>query len=211
VGPDIYSRVFCAKNEKTATRSVLIVATILIPISFGLTYLGVYSNVTGSREIMSFAQHLLPNWFYGLFIAALLSAVMSSADTTLLTSSLILSELFHADMEEKKAFRLTRILIVVLGVLSIGIALFVTSILQSLLLALTFFSGAFVVPMLAGLLKLKVIKPQLTVAILLGGFVALTGKLINLWGDPLTGNLIIILAFGVNAGLLFLRIWKRKF
>jgi SSS family solute:Na+ symporter len=44
---------------------------------------------------------------------------------------------------------------------------------------------------------------------LLGGFVALTGKLINLWGDPLTGNLIIILAFGVNAGLLFLRIWKR--
>jgi SSS family solute:Na+ symporter len=62
--------------------------------------------------------------------------------------------------------------------------------------------------MLAGLLKLKVIKPQLTVAILLGGFVALTGKLINLWGDPLTGNLIIILAFGVNAGLLFVRVGR---
>ncbi|HDR51459.1 MAG TPA: sodium:solute symporter family protein [Mariniphaga anaerophila] len=205
VGPDIYSRVFCAKNEKTATRSVLIVAVILIPISFGLTYLGVYSNAAGSREIMSFAQHLLPNWFYGLFIAALLSAVMSSADTTLLTSSLILSELFHSDMEEKKAFRLTRILIVVLGILSIGIALFVTSILQSLLLALTFFSGAFVMPMLAGLLKLKVVKSQLTAAILLGGFVALAGKLINLWGDLLTGNLIIILAFVVNGGLMFVR------
>ena len=208
VGPDIYSRVFCARSEKTATRSVLTVAIILIPVSFGLTYLGIYSNAVGSREIMSFAQHLLPNWFYGLFIAALLSAVMSSADTTLLTSSLILSELFHANMEDKKAFRLTRILIVVLGVLSIGIALFVTSILQSLLLALTFFSGAFVVPMLAGLLKLKVVKSQLTAAILAGGFFALIGKLINLWGDPQTGNLIIILAFVVNGGLLFVRFQK---
>ena len=208
VGPDIYSRVFCARNEKTATRSVLTVAIILIPVSFGLTYLGVYSNATGSREIMSFAHHLLPNWFYGLFIAALLSAVMSSADTTLLTSSLILSELFHADMEDKKAFRLTRILIVVLGFLSIGIALFVTSILQSLLLALTFFSGAFVVPMLAGLLHLKVVKPQLIAAILAGGFFALAGKLVNIWSDPLVGNLIIILAFGVNGGLLFVRFQK---
>jgi len=133
---------------------------------------------------------------------------MSSADTTLLTSSLILSELFHADMEDKKAFRLTRILIVLLGVLSIGIALFVTSILQSLLLALTFFSGAFVVPMLAGLLHLRVVKPQLIAAILAGGFFALAGKLINLWGDPLIGNLIIILAFGVNGGLLFVRVGR---
>ncbi|SHF01038.1 solute:Na+ symporter, SSS family [Mariniphaga anaerophila] len=203
VGPDIYSRVFCAKDEKTATRSVLIVAVILIPISFGLTFLGIYSSATGSREIMSFAQHLLPNWFYGLFVAALLSAVMSSADTTLLTSSLILSELFHPDMEDKKAFRLTRILIVVLGFFSIIIALFVTSILQSLLLALTFFSGAFVVPMLAGLLRIKVVKPQLTAAILAGGFVALAGKLINLWGNPLAGNIVIIFAFAVNGILLF--------
>jgi len=77
------------------------VAVILIPISFELTYLGVYSNATGSREIMAFAQHLLPNWFYGLFIAALLSAVMSSADTTLLTSSLILSELFIPTWKKK--------------------------------------------------------------------------------------------------------------
>src|SRR5690606_4647860 len=169
VGPDIYSRIFCAKDEKTATRAVVTVALILIPVSFGLTLLGIYSAHTGSNEIMSFAQHLLPGWFYGLFIAALLSAVMSSADTTLLTSSVILSELIHSDMEDPKAFRLTRILIAGLGILSIVIALFVTSILQSLLLALTFFSGAFVVPMLAGLLEKKVVVNQITAAMLTGG------------------------------------------
>src|SRR5690606_32849386 len=115
VGPDIYSRVFCAKDEKTATLSVLLVAVILLPVSFGLTYLGIYSAQSGTTEVMSFAQNLLPNWFYGLFIAALLSAVMSSADTTLLTSSVILGELFHSDMESDQAFQLTRIVIVVLG------------------------------------------------------------------------------------------------
>ncbi|MFW6290265.1 MAG: sodium:solute symporter family protein [Mariniphaga sp.] len=204
VGPDIYSRVFCAKDEKTATRSILIVAVVLIPVSFGLTFLGIYSSQTGSTEIMSFAEQLLPGWFYGLFIAALLSAVMSSADTTLLTSSLILGELFHSNMENKKGFRLTRILIVLLGSLSIAIALFVTSILQSLLMALSFFSGAFVVPMLAGLLQIKVVKKQLTAAMLAGGFTALAGKVISLGDAQLTGNIIIISAFLVNAGLLFI-------
>lgn len=210
VGPDIYSRVFCAKDEKTAALSVFIVAVILIPISFGLTFLGIFSHHTGSTEIMSFAQHLLPNWFYGLFIAALLSAVMSSADTTLLTSSLILGELIHKDMEDPKAFRLTRLLIIGLGILSILIALFVTSILQSLLLALTFFSGAFVVPMLTGLLGKKVVVSQLTAAMLAGGVIGLAGKIITLTGLQLTGNLVIISAFAVNAFFLFVPIGPNK-
>jgi solute:Na+ symporter, SSS family len=208
VGPDIYSRVFCAKDEKTATRSILIVAFVLVPVSFGLTFLGIYSQETGSIEIMSFAQHLLPGWFYGLFIAALLSAVMSSADTTLLTSSLILSELFYKDMNDQKAFRLTRILIVVLGAVSIVIALFVTSILQSLLLALTFFSGAFVVPMLAGLLRLRTINRQVTIAMIAGGITALTGKITALSGAENAGNILIILAFIINIICLFIPFGK---
>lgn len=204
VGPDIYSRIFCAKNEKTATRSTLIVAATLLPVSFLLTYTGIYSAHTGSEEIISFAQHLLPGWFYGLFLAALLSAVMSSADTTLLTSATILSELFCSNMEGKKAFRLTRLFIVLLGGISIVIALYVTSILQSLLLALTFFSGAFAIPMLAGLTKMKVINNRVTTAIVAGGLLALTGKVINLWGNPLTGNIIIITSFILNAMILLI-------
>lgn len=185
VGPDIYSRIFCARNEKTATYSIIAVALLLIPVSFVLTFLGVFSSHSESSGIIAFAENLLPGWFYGLFIAALLSAVMSSADTTLLTSSVILSELFDPTLKGKKALQLTHIFIVLLGSLSIVIALFVTSILQSLLLALTFFSGAFVIPMLTGLLQLKIVKKQVTAAMLAGGFVALTGKIINLSGCPL--------------------------
>ena len=202
VGPDIYSRVFCARNEKTAARSVISVAIILLPISFGLTYLGIFSASSG-EGIVSFAQHLLPAWAYGLFLAALLSAVMSSADTTLLTSSMILSELITGNLKLQKALRLTRILIIVMGLASIIIALYVTSIIQALLLALTFFSGAFIVPTLSGLLRLKTNKKRVIPAIVTGGIVALAGKIVFLTGYELSGNLIVILSYVVNATLLF--------
>jgi len=210
VGPDIYTRVFCAKNEKTANRSILIVALLLIPVSFVITYLGIISGLSGEKEILSFANNYLPGWVYGLLLAALLSAVMSSADTTLFTSSLILSELLYSKLDERKSLIITRITIIVLGGSSIVVALFITSILQSLLLALTFFSGAFVLPMLAGLLNVPVIKRQLITAISAGGLVALSGKLINIFTSPLTGNLIIILSFVINGIILFVPINKNK-
>ena len=198
VGPDIYSRVFCARDEKTATRSILVVALLLIPVSFILTYLGIFSQTINSEGIISFAQHLLPSWAYGLFIAALLSAVMSSADTTLLTSSIILNELVTGNLDKNTSLKITRVIIIIFGILSIGIALFVTSIISSLLFALTFFSGAFVVPALAGLLKIKVNKNKIVPAVLIGGLTALAGKIINVFYFDLTGNIIIISAFIIN-------------
>ncbi len=203
VGPDIYSRIFCAKNEKTASKSVLIVAIILIPVSFGLTYLGVFSNNSG-EGIVAFAQHLLPGWAYGLFLAALLSAVMSSADTTLLTSSIVLSELITGNLDKKNALALTRYLIVGIGVFSLVIALYVTSIIQALLLALTFFSGAFVVPTLAGLLQINVNRKNVAFAMMSGGIIALSGKLLSLFDFEIFGNILIFVAYIVNALSLFL-------
>ena len=203
VGPDIYSRVFCAKNEKTASRSILIVALILIPVSFGLTYLGIISQQTQDTGIVSFAQNLLPGWAYGLFIAALLSAVMSSADTTLLTSSMIFNQLFTGNLDNKNSLKSTRWIVVFMGILSIVIALFVTSIIQALLFALTFFSGAFVIPTLAGLLKIKVNKNRVIYAIIIGGLVALCGKIVHNFYDEILGNIIIVSSYLINILILF--------
>ncbi len=73
-----------------------------------------------------------------------------------------------------------------------------------LLLALAFFSGAFVVPTIAGLLKFKVNRQNVIVAMILGGLIALAGKLTNNYLDKLLGNLIIIAAYLVNIVLLSL-------
>lgn len=203
VGPDIYSRVFCSKNEKTAARSVLLTGLILVPVSFALTWLGIYSAQIDPTGITGFAEHLLPSWAFGLFIAALLSAVMSSADTTLLTSSIILSELSSGDLNRENMLKTTRYFVVATGIASMVIALFVTSIIQALLFALTFFSGAFVVPVLAGLLKLKVNRQLVVTAIVSCGMTALAGKIVHDYFHEQTGNFVIFFSYFLNGFLLF--------
>ena len=210
VGPDIYSRLFCAKDEKTALRSVMLTAIILIPFAFILSFIGVYAKRyfpemdPGKTSALIYTViKILPGWGVGLMIAALLSAVMSSADTTLLTASSILSGLFTKSLEEKSSINTTRIIVFVIGILSILFALKVTSIISSLLIALTIFSGAFIIPTAAGLLKFQTNKIQSISAMLSGGVIALCGKLMTLYGSKNTGNIIIITAFVINAVILF--------
>lgn len=206
VGPDIYSRIFCAKDEKTARKSVLLVASLIIPVALLLTFLGV---TAGDGEVVSQGQNLilpgtafLPPWALGLLAAALLSAVMSSADTTLLTSAMILSELVTGNLEKNQSFLITRIFIVVLGLFSMFIALKVNSILNALLISLSFFSGAFILPVIAGIAGWKVNEKWAFAAMIIGGLTALSGKIIDVSQEGNLGNLVILLAFILNGFIL---------
>jgi len=213
VGPDIYSRVFCAKDSKTAFRSVLIIALILIPFAFVLSYVGIYaaafhSGVENSSALVNLASVYLPDWASGILVAALISAVLSTASTTLLTTSMILSELFHKDINNQKSFKQTKLLLIGIGLLSMIISLKVTSIVASLLLALSFYSGAFIIPMVAALFKLPYNKRFSIAAVLSGGILALGGKLLMTFNYPEAGQLILISGFLANVLLLFLPFGK---
>ena len=207
VGPDIYSRIFCAKNQKIAKQSVFIVAIALVPVAFIISYLGIFSMSLENNEILIFAEQLLPAWAYGIFVAALLSAVMSSADTTLLTSSMILADLFSGDLNKKQTFRITKILVIAVGILSGFVALYITSIIQALLFALTLFSGSFAVPVILALANIKINKHRILPAIILGGTCALAGKIIDTFTLWPIGNLMIMFAFALNFMVL---IWPAK-
>jgi len=208
VGPDIYSRVFCSKDPKTAFRSVLAVALILIPFAFVLSYVGIYaatfhSGVHNSSPLVNLANVYLPEWASAFLIAALISAVLSTASTTLLTTSMILSELFHKDINNQKSFKQTKLLLIVIGLLSMLISLKVTSIVSSLLLALSFYSGAFIIPMVAALFGLPYNKRFSIAAMLVGGILALTGKLMMTFNNVEVGPYVLVSGFVVNAALLF--------
>ena len=71
-----------------------------------------------------------------------------------------------------------------------------------LLLALSFFSGAFIVPTIAGLTKWKINKANVIYAMIAGGLVALAGKLINNFINAQIGNIIVIAAYGINTIIL---------
>jgi len=215
VGPDIYSRVFCAKDSKTAFRSVLIVALILIPFAFVLSYVGInaaalHPGAQNSSALVNLANIYLPEWATGILVAALISAVLSTAATTLLTASMILSELFHKDINNQKSFKQTKFLLIVVGVLSMLISLKVTSIVSSLLLALSFYSGAFIIPMVAALFNMPYNKRFSIAAMLSGGILALSGKLMMTFDYLETGQYVLISGFILNALLLFIPFGQSK-
>jgi SSS family solute:Na+ symporter len=209
VGPDIYSRVFCAKDQKTAFRGVLAVAAVLIPFAFVLSYVGIYaatfhSGQQNSSALVNLANALLPDWATGILVAALISAVLSTAATTLLTASMILSELFRKDINNQQSFRQTKLFIIGIGVLSMVISLKITSIVSSLLLALSFYSGAFIIPMSAALFNLPYNKRFGIAAMIAGGSLALTGKLMMTYHLSENGSWVLISGFLLNGILIFL-------
>jgi len=210
VGPDIYSRIFCAENELIARKSVLISAIVLIPFSFCITFLGVFAayqfpelHLQNGSALIPVMLNTLPDWAIGLLIAALLSAVMSSASTALLTSATIISDPVSKGLDKPFSMRNTKIIMLVIGFLSILLSLRIQSIIQSLLIALTIFSGAFIVPTTAGLLGYKAGRIRSASAMIAGGVIALTGKIVALYGEDAIGNTLIILGFVINSLILF--------
>jgi SSS family solute:Na+ symporter len=143
----------------------------------------------------------------GLMLAALVAALMSSADTCLLSQSVILTEdiikRFHPSLDEKKTILLTRSSILALGLMALGLALALKSVISSLLFAYTIFTCGLVVPVIAGFYKskLKVMPQGALVALVGGGVIGLVGKIPGL-NIPFKDDLGLI-GFAISAILLF--------
>ena len=211
-GPDIFSRMFCAKDESTAKKAIAGAACTLVPVAFVIGYLAVYGvglgEVQGAR-ITAIANAVLPPALIPLFALALLSVVLSSADTTLLSSSVIICRLFNLGGAAAKGGQLAKARVVILlnGIVALLLALVFTDIIGTLLLALAVYAGAFTVPVLWGLLGLRAKPKFVAAAIVAGGALALAGKFCPAIPGALgahTGDFLMVAAFVVNAAILAL-------
>lgn len=207
VGPDIYSRLFCAKDDKVMKKSIIITVLVLLPLAYILTRIGIYgqeifsnTDVASNSILLLIAKTKLPNIISVTLYFALLSAVISSADTTLLTASSLFTQVFTKDLHNQKSIFFTRILTVIFGIFSILIAIKMKYILSTLLSALAIYSGAFIIPTFAGLFGFRAKEKVVILAILTGGIIALIGK--KYGGD--IGNYISISAFFINALILYI-------
>ena len=221
-GPDIFSRMFCAKDTTTAKKAIFTAAAILVPVAFVIGFLAVYGvglgDVQGAR-ITAIANAVLPQPLIPLIALALLSVVLSSADTTLLSSSVIICGLFSRNATDKEMpgqaghdkecdgcdnkhpLARARVVILLNGIVALLLALVFTDIIGTLLLALAVYAGAFTVPILWGLLGHKAKPKFVALAIVAGGVLALAGKLCPALPGPLgghTGDILMIAAFVVN-------------
>jgi solute:Na+ symporter, SSS family len=213
VGPDIYSRIFCARDTGIAKGATMSVALALVPFAFMITIMGMaarvlFPGINPEAAFPTMIHHLFPVGVNGLIIAALLSAMMSSADTCLLTTSTILSfdilrPLIRRELSEGTILLLSRVFIVVIGAVSLIIALSLKGVISSLLLGYTVYTSGLIFPILLGFYKdpLKLNKEGAIAAMVVGGGLALIGKLMGwsllglpagLYGFFLSGLVLIV-------------------
>ena len=212
VGPDMYSRLFCAKEERTAQRSAFLSAFLFIPLAVAVVFIGMsakilYPEISGEGAFPQVITSMLSPGLSGLILAALIAALMSSADTCLLTQSVILTEdivkRVYPALDERKTILVTRLSLIGLGLVALGLALALKGVISSLLFAYTIFTCGLVVPVIAGFYKdkLKVTPRGALAALIGGGLLGLVGKVPGL-NIPAKEDLGLI-GFAVSAVLLF--------
>jgi SSS family solute:Na+ symporter len=164
VGPDMYSRLLSAHSRREAKISAAIAAVILIPLAFLITSLGIfarslYPGVSPDQAIPVLLTGLLSPGWEGLVVAALLAAFMSSADTSLMTATSILTLDIYRKARpassEKNLITVSRIFVLIIGLLALALAVSMPSIIKTLLIAYTVFTSGLLLPVIAGFYRDK--------------------------------------------------------
>jgi solute:Na+ symporter, SSS family len=216
VGPDIYSKIFCAKDGKIARRATLWTALIIGLFAVGITIIGMgaaalFPNISPEQAFPAMIKDLFPPIVGGLIMAAVVSATMSAAASCLLSSSTILTvdiiKKSRPSLSDKQTLGIARVSVIGLGGLALLLALFLNGIISALLFAYTVYTAGVIVPVLAGFYKnkLKVTQMGAVAAIIGGGGFALASKLIgpNYPSLSLLFKVTDLSSIFVSAGLLF--------
>ncbi len=208
IGPDIYSRILSARDGRTASRSALRSALILVPVAIAIALLGIsarmlFPGIAPEEALPVLMADLLSPNAQGLVGAAMIAAFMSSADTTLLTASSILTMDIYRSIRPDESPRglllASRITVVLLGFVSLAVALSAPEIISTLLYAYTVFTSGLLVPLLAGFHRerLGLSSNGALAALVGGGGIALIfGKSYPLLGIAVSAALL----FGVSWG-----------
>lgn len=186
VGPDLWSRVFCARDSVVAQRSVFAAAVAIIPVALLLALLGIlirarFPDIPPDGALPEAIGQLLPVGVRGLIVAGFLAAIMSSADTTLVTASTILSLNVLAPLgspSEAQRLAYTRMCLVIVGFVAWTVAGFQQGIISALLLGYTIYVGGVVVPTLASFFRerLGITSTGAMWAVVVGGSAAILGE-----------------------------------
>jgi len=214
VGPDMYSRLFCAKDDRTARASTFWTALFIIPVAFAITLIGMgaaalFPEIAPEQALPMVIKEVFSPLLGGIVLAALLCAVMSSADTTLLSASTILMVdivgWFRPSANQSKVIPRSRWVIVLLGICSLIVALALKGVISALLFAYTIYTCGVILPVIAGFFKnkLKVTPSGALAALIGGGSAGLISKLLgiqylDLGALLLSGLLLFIVSFVDN-------------
>jgi solute:Na+ symporter, SSS family len=214
VGMTLYQRIYASKDEKSARRAWFIAGLFEYPVMafLGVT-LGMLSRVAMAEGIITqysiatidpelglpvLLKTILPVGLLGIVMAVYFSAIMSTADSCLMASSgNILTDVLGKH-NGKNSLRYSQLLTLVIGALSLFLALRMGNVLELMLYSYAFMVSGLIVPVLAGLFTKKPSAPAALFAMLGGGLTTLILIILDL---PLPLDLDANI-FGISVSLL---------
>jgi SSS family solute:Na+ symporter len=164
IGPDIYSRIFLAKDPRTARSSILMSAMILIPLAFAITTLGIsakilFPSIQPEQALPVLMMNMLSPIERGIVGSALLAAFMSSAATPLMTATTTMAlDLYRKARPSSGIPELiltSRIGALIVGIAALALAMTSPGIIVVIFSVYTIFTGGMLVPVVAGFYKEK--------------------------------------------------------
>jgi SSS family solute:Na+ symporter len=192
----IISRILASKDIKTA-RTAIIMAGIFMAL---WAFLTVFIGAAGShlhadlqdndQLLLKIAEHHLPQTLYGLLMVALIGVVMSSADTTLNTGSVVFSEDvvggYWPKTSDATKLAYSKYFTIGLGILAVFIANYLTSVLDTIMFIFTIYMPLMIPLMILSILKKKHYWQSALVSMFFGLAVFLFFEYINLEIIPST-------------------------
>ncbi|WP_147820159.1 sodium:solute symporter family protein [Salidesulfovibrio onnuriiensis] len=160
---DSFTRCYAASSCKAARKGTLYAALAALVISCSICFLGMSSRVIfpdgtgapgGASALIGLIMHVLPVGIKGLLLVAILSAIMSTADTCILcASSNLTSDIYHRYINpaasRETVLRLSIASSICVGVAGALIGWFFKDIMSILVMAFTFNSAGLFFPTMA--------------------------------------------------------------
>lgn len=200
IGQDFYQRLFAARDEKTAKRASILGGIFLIIISFFPVIVGIGAKACcpelsdASLAIPYIVKEIFPIGVGAIILAALLAAIMSTADSLLTAGTAHIVKDFWIEIiysgkkiDEKKMLVLSRISTLALGFIALAIALSIPVIIDALIYSYTMYTAGVCIPVLGGVLWKGATRAGALSALISGALIAIVGIIthLNIAGIPI--------------------------